>query len=407
MGLVRAARRVQPAAAVGFGRGAAMALSLAALLLTFRVLSPADFALFNLVMFLLAVGSAVAAPVNREFWAGDTINRFGAATLATAAVTASILSIGLAASAVAGSVAPTIPLIAAAAGYAIARTIERFGYGRLLADGRSGGAVAPILYFAICDLLVALGMWLATFESLLARIVLPPVLFLLLLTWSGYRFLLSEILPTAERIRRSAAFTRTHLTSPTGVKVIGLGIVATSAAAGDRLLVAYFPLRPEAFGAAYLLAVSYAIALQTLTAFLFDMARVRVFQDGAWKPGARSFISLCVAALVCLNLIAVVAHPLLVRLYLLPPEIGIVLWAGLLARSVAASLSYLLNVDQFQQGRLAPIAAANIAILGGGTTAFLLLQGGASQQIVGSVLIVTCLGTTAVLSWRFSRRIPQ
>lgn len=400
-------RWVRPAAAVGFWRAVAMALSLAALLLTFHVLSFADFAAFNLIIFMVALGSAVAAPLNRAFWADDTVKSFNVAVLATAAVGTTVLWLGLTVSALAGSVVLTIPVIAAAGGYGITRTIERFGYGRLLADGQSSGAVVPIVIFAVADLLVALGMWFAEYENLLARMVLPPVVFLLLLGWSSYRFLLSELAPTAEQIRRSTAFARTHLASPTGVKVIGLGILATSAAAGDRFLAAYFPLDSERFDAAYLLTVSYAIALQTLTAFLFDMARVRVFQDGAWKRGAGPFISLCVTALTCLALLVIAVHPLLIRLNLLPSEITIVLWAGLLARSEAVSLSYLLNVDRFQEGRLGPIAAANIAICVGGTSAFLLLGGGASQQLVGTILIATSLGTTAVLAWRFARRIPR
>lgn len=384
-----------PAIALGFWRSSAMALSLGAVILTHRALTADAFALFNLLLFAIAAGSAAAAPINRAFWAADTKARFASATLGTAGIVAVAAMIGLAPFGLAAAVAGTA--------YAAARTIEKFGYGRLLAVGESSKAMMPVLLFAAVDLAVAAAMVALDGSSLAIRVAAPALAYTLILAVLA-RPLISELVPTRERLVAATRFARREMASSLGFRVIGLGLLATAASSGDRLLANLVAPGDAGFTADYLLALSYAIALQTLTAFLFDLVRVRVFSDGAWKASPRRTMALLVSGLCGLALLAVASRPLLVALGLFPSVVGLALWAGLVARSVAASLTFSLNVDHYQQGRMAPLAIANLVLVAGGTLAFLLLREGSGQHLSAIILLAVSATLIAVQGWLFGQR---
>lgn len=407
MAFGRAARLAAPAAAVGFSRVAAMALTLGAVTLTFYTLSAADFTLFNLVMFFVALGSAVAAPLNRAFWAANSAERYAPALLSSAGVVVVVMGLGLAVSIPDASPVVRLAIVVAGIIYAVTRLVERYGYGRLLTLGEGGRSIAPIIFFAAADLTVAAVMWLAAYQSLLVRLVSPAALFLLVLSLSSYRSLLSKLRPSRAQLRESMRFLHVQFASTSGLKVIVFGVAATAAAAVDRFLAVHFPLPAASFAAAYLLAVSYAIALQTLMGFLFDLARIHVFHDGEWKPEARQYSLLCVGTVLGVAFLAAAAYPLLVALQLLPEAVGIVLWLGVLARSAALSLVYILNVDHFQNGRFVPMIMTKVVVLLGGITAFFLLRTGHPQWIAGTMLALTGCLVTAALAFRFSRRLNR
>lgn len=402
--LARAVQLAGPAAAIGLSRAAAMALSLGAVTLTYYTLSPLHFTFFNLVMFFVAISSAVAAPLNRAFWSGDSAARYAPASLSSAAVSALVVGAGILLASTAG-VAVRLFVAAAAILYAVARIVERYGYGKLLTAGSGSRSIRPILYFAIADLAVAAALWIAAYDSLPARIAIPPLAFLILVAGSGCRSLLSELMPTRERTREAFRFARHQLASSTGLKVIALGAIATAAGAGDRLLAAHLHLESAQFAAAFLLAVSYGIALQTLTAFVFDISRMHVFHNGTWQPQARQFSLLCTGIVLGISVAALAAYPLLVAVRLLPDLVGPVLWAAILVRSASVTLVYILNVDHFQMGEFRPLLAADLLILIGGTCTFVLLHLGYSQPVAASVMIATGCLTSVLLGWLHYRRL--
>ncbi|MEO5973500.1 MAG: hypothetical protein ABIP91_09100 [Sphingomicrobium sp.] len=391
-------------AALGIVRVLAMGISLIAVTLSYYVLSAADFGLFNLVAFFLALGTAFASPLNRAFWAADSAENFAPATISSVAIIALILALGLLVTAPAGVAYPAV----AAAGvlYSVAKVVERYSYGRLLVTHDTSRALLPTVLFAACDAGVVATMWLVSSQSLVVRLALPAVVFLLLLSLTGLRAQLAEILRSLRNVGKHVAFVRRHLGSPMGLRVLALGGLATVAGMSDRLLVVYLPLPSREIEAAYLLALSYAIAFQTLMSFLFDLSRTRVYRDGKWQPEARHFTAFTAVLLIGLAGAAVVAYPLLTWSHLLPPAIGTLLWAGLLVRSAALMLVYAFNVDHFQNGDVAPLALPNLVILGGGVAALALLHAGYAQETAALILIGTGVFTSAVLALLFFRRVP-
>ncbi|WP_310467834.1 hypothetical protein [Sphingomonas sp.] len=393
-----------PAVALGSVRVLAMGIALIAVTLSYYVLSPADFGLFNLVAFFLALGSAIVAPLNRAFWAADSIENYGPAAISSAAVTAIVIALGLLFTGTNGVAYPAL----AGAGilYGVTKVVERYGYGRLLVAHHTKLAILPALLFAAADAGVVAAMWMASLDSLIVRLALPAVVFLLVLSLSGLRGLLAEMLRSLGKVGTHVSFVRRHLGSRMGLRVLALGGIAIFAGMGDRLLVVYFPLPTREVEAAYLLALSYAIAFQTLMSFLFDLSRTRVFRDGAWQPEARHF-TLCTAALLA-GLVAAgsAAYPLLTWSHVLPPVIGWPLWAGLLIRSAALMLVYMLNVDHFQRGDVLPLALPNLVVLAGGVASLALLHAGYPQLWPAIILAGTSTLVTIVLSHSFLRRVP-
>lgn len=393
-----------PAAVLGTVRVLAMGASLAAVTLSYYLLSAADFGLFNLVSFFFALGSAIAAPLNRAFWAEDSGENFAPGSISTAVLVTITLAVGLLVT------APPGIAYAAVAGagilYGVAKVIERYSYGRLLVAHQTNRALLPTLLFAVSDAGVVAAMWLASSHSLVVRLALPAVVFLLLLSLTGLRGMLTEIVRSLGNIGAHVAFVRRHLGSPTGLRVLALGGLATLAGMSDRLLVVYWPLPTRGFEAAYLLALSYAIAFQTLMSFLFDLSRTRVFRDGAWQPEARRFTRHTAALLVGLVVLGTIAYPLLTWSHLLPAMVGLPLWAGLLVRSAALMLVNMFNVDHFQRGDVLPLALPNLAILAGGAAALWLLHAGFGQTSAALLLAGIGIVTTMVLAGLFFRRVP-
>lgn len=403
----RDVRLVGPAAAVGMSRSAAMGLSLASVTLTYYALTPANFTFFNLLMFLVGLGSAISTPLNRAFWASNSSSRFSPAALSSAVVSALTIFVGVMSTAPISVSWAKFTICLAAILYSTGRIVERFGYGRLLTGGSGAGSIAPILYFAAADLSVAAMMWATSLDSLAVRLAAPAVLFLMALTASPARRLLSELKPTREATRAAINFGREHIISPTAIRVITVGAVATVAGAGDRLLANYLPLRWPSFEAAYLLVVSYGIALQTLSAFFFDMARTHVFHDDRWQPEAVQFSIVSTGAIIGLTLVAWFSYEPLIALKVLPRSIELLLWGGILARSCGVTLAYMYTVDRYQQGSFRSLIMADAFIAVGGTTGFALLYLGFGQEAAGAVVILTAVAVGSVLGLNFARRIGR
>ena len=390
-------------ATLGTLRALTMAIAFGVVSLSYYVLSATDFALFNLLAFFLALGSSVSGPLNRAFWARDSLQNFGPASVSAAGITGLVVIVGLL---LTGGAGPFRVVLAVAGGaYAIAKILERYGYGRLLVAQQSARAILPSIVFAGSEAAVVAGMWVASSRSLLLRVVLPTLLFFVTLALTSLRTILVQFWRAAKAPGASIAFAREHLISRMGARVLALGALATLAGMGERLLIRYMPLGNAKFSAAYLLVLSYSVAFQTLMSFLFDLARTNVFRDRSWQPQARRFTVLSVAVLAGIIGAAILAYPILTRLKLIPTEISQLLWAGLLMRSTALMLVLSFNVDRFQEGDLRHLALPNAIILAAAAASFYLLHHGSPQRASALILIIVCVGTTAFMGLGFFRRV--
>src|SRR5690606_32422338 len=133
----------------------------------------------------------------------------------------------------------------------------------------------------------------------------------------------------------------------------------------ERVIFYLLPPTSEEFAAAYLLALAYALGLQTFLSLLFDLARVRIYRDGSWQPNSRRHSLNIVISAVTVIACAAVSYPVLVLTGLLSPQLHWSLWLAMLVRGLALALSTILNVDHFQEGRMAPIICAASVVLAG------------------------------------------
>jgi hypothetical protein len=389
-------------------RMAAMAVSLLALTLTYRVLTPQDFSLFNVVLFLIALGSAVSQPLNRVFWASDSDLNYPLSGAASLFIGAMFVLVGVTISLLLRNYPLPFSMAAAAvsAAYAAARVVERYGYGRLLVAGWGRAAVLPILLFALSDLTAVAVMWAGDSDDFIARMIFPPVAFLLIVWAVDQRKLAPRLLAPAESLRALLRFMREHLFSAVGSKVLVMGTVMTLAGMADRATLNFLSPASPTFEASYLLALSYAIALQTLMSFMFDLARTHVYRDHNWQDGARRCSMYIVAITLGMTFAAALSYPVLITVGLLSPTVGWLVWLALLARVLALTLVTMLNVDRFQEGRVSAIVWSGLIVLAATLASQLIWTVSGSLNHAAIVLIAVNGGVIAVVAHKFFARIP-
>lgn len=385
-----------------------MVISLLAVTLTYHVLSAHDFALFNMAVFLMAIGSALSQPLNRIFWAGNSEAVLPLSSGASALLTTCVVIAGMvAASMVRGYPTAVLLLGAFSAGlYGLARVLERYAYGRLLVAGFASVSVLPILSFAMVDLAAVGGMWAWGSDNVVLRMLLPSIGFLALAMVVSRFSNLPAWITRVPRVSEQVSFIRENLFSVTGGRIIISGIVMAAAAMIDRAILYIFPLDSENFAAAYLLALAYTVAFQTFLYLLFDLARTHIYRDGNWQPGALHFGQIIVAVAVLATAIAAVAYPVVVALELLPSEVSWLLWTALLARSLALAVTMVLNVDHFQEGRVRNIVVAAGIVAVGAVTGLGTLYAGKSLVEAATLMLVFSVGVIIVVAAMFLKRVP-
>lgn len=403
------ARSLGPAIGLGFFRLAAMTMTLGAVTLTYHVLSPANFALFNLATFLIAVGSALASPVNRAFWADQASANFAPATAATAAISVAAIVAGVATSIAIGRapLAFFMPFVCAASVYAVGKILTGYGYGQFLIERRAALANLPIVVFALGELCAAGLIWALGADSVSLRLIFPGLLLLAVLLVSPLRPFLFQFLGAALRPRATLVFARKHIASLLGLRVAGYSILITASGMLERLLVTLFGLSEDRIAVAYLLALSYSVAFQTLAALIFDLARTHVFHDDSWQPEARKFSKSAALALGASTIAAIAVFPLLTWIGILPGLIEFTLWAGLLVRALAILMVNQFNVDHFQRGRLGPLYLPHGLILTGVLVAFWLFRLDYPQALSGLVLVSVGMLTIGAMGLAYFRRMPR
>lgn len=394
---------------LSLARISAMGVSLLAVSASYQVLSPRDFSLFNLAVFFIALSSAVSQPLNRVFWAGGSDKNYPFSSIASLFLTVAIVSAGILAATTirAYPLWFSVTLGLSAACYGAARVIERYAYGRLLLSECARASVLPILLFAFVDLAVVGVMWWRGADSLVVRTLLPGVVFFAAVVLIDRMRLSPQWLSQVPSAASLKNFLAVHLFSTMGGSVLFLGALITIAGMVERVIFYFFPPSSEEFAAAYLLALAYAIGLQTLFSLLFDLARARVYRDGGWQPNARRYALNIVVSAAAVIAFAVVSYPVLVFVGLVSPQVHWSLWLAMLVRGLALALSTILNVDHFQEGRTAPIIYAASAVLLGTLASQGALSETSSQFPAALIMLTASLGVIIVVAHQFYRRTPS
>lgn len=394
---------------LSLARISAMGISLLAVSATYRVLSPRDFSLFNLAVFFIALASAVSQPLNRVFWAGRADENYPFSSVASLFLTVAIVAAGTVTGAIvrAYPLGMSIAVALAAAMFGAARVTERYAYGRLLVAGYARASVLPILLFALIDMVAVGAMWLSGGNSIVLRIAIPGAAFLAAAIAIDRMRVFPRWLSKVPSTETLKAFLVEHLFSTMGGRILFTGIILTLAGMVDRVIFYFFPSASEEFGAAYLLALAYAIALQTLLSLLFDLARTHVYRDGAWQPDARRYAGYIALAAVVVIGFAIASYPILVLAGLVSPQVHWTLWLAMLVRGLALALSTILNVDHFQEGRTAPIVNAAAVVLVGTLISQGVLRATGSQGQAASIMLAVSFGVIIVVAWHFFKRTPM
>ena len=333
-------------------RVATAAFGLVALRFTYSLLPPHDFATYSLILFSLAVGSSIAAPINRSFWAHNSRELYVDSILWTWLILSTVLAVLSATQAVreSSSILALCGCIAAACCYAFSKIVDRFMYGQVLLERGLSRALTISLLMAMTELLVVVFLHVVGVQSLYIRLLSPAILFLAtMFLLSPYRPFLKEITLGFRRSFNNRSFISGQLFTNQGLNTIGLSVLMTIAVMIDRLAITYFPFDNEQFCADYLLILSYTIALQSLLNVSIDLARKHVFRNNAWIAGANDFSrkSILFHAVACAAAIA--AFPVFQACDLIPPSVSIWLWSSLVIRSIA------LPCCQLHMHRLCPV----------------------------------------------------
>ncbi|MGV3485677.1 MAG: hypothetical protein ACO1RT_14770 [Planctomycetaceae bacterium] len=391
-------------------RIATAAMGLLALKLTHAMLMPSDFATFSLVLFSVAVGSSVASPINRHFWAHNSREMYVDAIFWTTVILSVVIALFSAAYWIYCPVTlmSLVGLVFAGVCYAFSKVIDRFTYGQVLLEGNISQALSVSLLTVGAELAAVSVMFRAGTESLILRLLCPVVLQLLLMALlPSNRALLRELTLGAKNAMTKYSIVGHRLAARQGLNTIALTVAITFAVMIDRLVIPYFPIGSRVESADYLLVLSYTIALQSLMNASIDLARKHVFRDQAWVIGAKGFAKKSILSLMGIGLVAIVVFPLLQFYGVIPETIECWLWAALIVRAVALLIVSYTCVDFVQIGqveRAFPPLLAMLAII----VVFLFLLGIGLKAVVAALwLILPTLLLCGRLCQRFFHRIPS
>ncbi len=376
---------------------------------TYDLLSSDDFARFSLILFSIAVGSAIAAPINRFFWAHNSREVYAQSVLATWVIVFSVL---LACNALNAFNYPakvlTFPIISVAGClYALSKVLERFTYGQILFEHNFARALLLPLAAALIELLVVSAMQMTKTSSLGLRFALPSVGFIaMMLVFSPTRVYLRTVLTQRKGAREEEGIVVREMRSTQGYSMIALTVLTTLAVMMDRMSLAYFPVRNAGFSADYLLVLSYAIAIQTLLSGSIDLARKHVYRNGDWVCGARVFTHRAFAFFTVTAIGAVAAFPGLQYFQFIPSSIDLALWAALVVRSITLLMLSFACLDYIQSGNVRkafPPLLLMVSVVAG----YLALLGNSESSTIAAIALMTmCVSVSLVLGVRFLNRMP-
>ena len=330
------------------------AMSLIALKLTYNVLDSADFGFFNFILFVLAISTAVASPINRLFWAENSEESFvGAVVFTTAIAFLAFFVIFFYTFINNNSIYGSIYMLPAIFAYIFCKISERYIYGQVIFDQNILKAIPITIIMVCCEVLVTYFQYYFDSSSMYIRILLPSLLsMIVLLSISVYRNYLLTIFKGLFSTYAIFLYSKNAIICSVGIKIILLTVLSTFAVMLDRLILVMSPSTQQSNAADYLLALSYAIAIQSLFNVILDVGRKKVFQKMNWVPGARKFVCNGLSVIVISTAGLIILYPLLGYISVLPGSISLLVWITLLVRGSINSIINLSYLDSVQKGKI-------------------------------------------------------
>jgi hypothetical protein len=391
-------------------RGASAAAALLTLKLTYNILSPQDFACFSLVLFALAICSALSSPINRLFWADNSPALFVQSIRATGLIAILgflplLVFFGLQ---TANTLAGIVILYICTAAYGITRIAERYIYGQLVFDR----GISPALFFSFLfvgsELIFILALYFLGIGSLVLRLAGPAlVVAVIIIGLPRYRNYGVSIFAKAPLDGAARPNIFREMLSARGAKMLSFTVVTTLAIMMDRMILSYLPLHGMDYTADYLLVLSYAIAVQTFLNILIDLGRKHIYQNGQWVAGGRQFASKAILSAPAAVIALLFFFPILRLLEIIPASIGLYIWAALLIRIACLFTINFVFIDSVQSGRITnaiwpmlALAALNLGFLG-------MLLGGAEESSASIVFCIAAIIITVLCTIGFYRRMPH
>lgn len=347
-------------------RAATAGCALLSIKLTYDFLSARDFALLNYIFFILAMSTALSSPINRLFWAENSHDNFVVAVYTTCTISALLTIILLSIYGFASVLQLQVFILIGcfAIIYAVYKTTERYIYGQIIFDRNLNVALSIPALFAFLDLLFVTFQYYNNWASLPARLIGPALLstsVALLIPSSRTYFLI--LVREVRHFTNSFSIMIEQIFSAKGGKMLFFTIATTMAIMVDRLVLGYIPIKNSEVSADYLLALSYAIAIQTFLNVLIDVGRKRIYQNMAWVEGATSFASGVFMLAIPLTLSLVVVFPALKYFNIIPASVSIYVWAVLILRSITSFIINFSYTDSIQSGRISDSFTAVLALL--------------------------------------------
>ncbi|MFD2427474.1 hypothetical protein ACFSUK_03260 [Sphingobium scionense] len=383
-------------------------MSLGAVLLSYHVLPATEFTELNLILFCVAAGSSLAAPINRNFWLEDPERAFAPASASSMVLTWGAVLIGYAVPHILGyRDIGSITASFAAILYVFSKSSERFLYSLTLSRSNINQALFIMLVFSFSEILSLAFMYVMTLESVGYRLALPALIFICFIGFTRFRTSIRQTLITLRTPRNVLADIYTLTVRAPGPSVLLLTAAMTAAGMIDRLFVAYGNIFDARLGADYLLALSYAIALQTVLNILFDIARRHIFFQDQWQPRAKAYSTAILGMLLGTCLVAIAFYPLFTAFKIIPSTIAWITWAAMALRSTALLAGYICFVDMFQKGNTMPALTVAISILASVILFFVFLGTGVSLVVSSSVMAAALLVVLLTLCIRLPLAIKK
>ena len=174
----------------------------------------------------------------------------------------------------------------------------------------------------------------------------------------------------------------------------------------DRFIIGFVPIKNSAASADYLLALSYAIAIQTFLNLLIDIGRKRIYQNMAWVNGAKRFASRVFLLATPLTLSLIVIFPALKYFSVIPTSVSIYVWIVLILRSVGGFIINFAFLDSVQSGRISDTFPPILILVAISVTFLFMLIIGIEDRTASIICGLPLIALSIFVAVGFHRRVP-
>ncbi|MEW4468819.1 hypothetical protein AB1K62_13410 [Parasphingorhabdus sp. JC815] len=390
-------------------RAAAAAFALLSIKLTYDFLSAPDFALLNYILFILAMSTALSSPIHRVFWAENSRDIFIVAVYSTCTVSAFLTITLLSVYGMTNGLDFSIFILIGCFSliFASFKIAERYMYGQVIFDRSLNVALAIPAAFALLELLFVTFQYFTNWPSLSARLIGPSLISVTVaLIVPTSRAYLLTLLGGMHRFADSLSFMIKQIFSAKGGKMLFFTIAMTLSIMIDRLILGYVPIKNPAASADYLLALSYAIAIQTFLNIMLDLGRKKIYQNMAWVDGAKAYASRVFMLAIPLALSLVIIFPALKYFTIVPASVSIYVWAVLILRSIAGFTINFAFIDSVQSGRISDAFAPILALVFISIAFLSMLIVGVDDRTASIICGLSLVTLSFIVTVSFYRRVP-